>query len=404
MHFLFVSPSAHGHVNPTLPLVAELTGRGHRVTYATHDMFRSAVEATGATLASTGDAAPPAPPHREITPEAFATLIEHLLDRARATYPSLVARFDQDPPDAVCFDTMTILGSMLAEKFQVPAIPLTPSFASNEHFSIRDHVLPADFDLEHPALLEAFGKLGTFAEDNGLSSRPQPLAPPPHALNIVFVPRQFQIAGETFDDRFRFVGPSPGTRVSTQDWQPPGEGRLLFISLGTVFNNDPEFFRTCLDAFGDGSWQVAMATGTHIDHSELGPIPDNVEIRPHFPQLEVLRHADAFVSHAGMNSTMEALDYGVPLITVPQMGEQEANANRVEELGLGRRLDAGQNTADELRTTVDEVADDAAIRGNITNMSEIVRHAGGAVAAAEAIEAHLAELPTPVTSRSDSVA
>ncbi|MDQ1624321.1 MAG: hypothetical protein QOH19_2739 [Actinomycetota bacterium] len=54
----------------------------------------------------------------------------------------------------------------------------------------------------------------------------------------------------------------------------------------------------------------------------------------------VLRHADVFLSHAGMNSTMEALCFGVPLVTFPLRPEQEATARRVEELGLGRRLAA----------------------------------------------------------------
>jgi MGT family glycosyltransferase len=104
----------------------------------------------------------------------------------------------------------------------------------------------------------------------------------------------------------------------------------------------------------------------------------------------VLRHAAAFVSHAGMGSTMEALYYGVPLVCVPQMVEQEANAARVAELGLGVRLDPESLTADDLRAAVDAVTGDAAIRAALDRMRDAVRKAGGAVAAADAIEAHLA--------------
>ena len=63
---------------------------------------------------------------------------------------------------------------------------------------------------------------------------------------------------------------------------------MLFISLGTIFTDHPEFYRTCIEAFGDGSWQVAMAVG-EVDPAALGPIPATVDIRPRFPQLTVLR-------------------------------------------------------------------------------------------------------------------
>ena len=87
---------------------------------------------------------------------------------------------------------------------------------------------------------------------------------------------------------------------------------------------------------------------------------------------------------------MEALYYGVPLVCVPQMLEQEVNAGRVAELGLGVRLDAARLTADDLRAAVDAVTGDAAVRAGLDRMQHAVRTAGGAVAAAETIEAHLA--------------
>ena len=123
--------------------------------------------------------------------------------------------------------------------------------------------------------------------------------------------------------------------------------------------------------------------------ADLGAIPANVDVRAWFPQPAVLRHAAAFVSHAGMGSTMEALYYGVPLVCVPQMVEQEVNAARVAELGLGVRLDPEGLTADDLRAAVDAVTGDDAMRAALDRMREAVHKAGGAVAAADAIEAHL---------------
>jgi MGT family glycosyltransferase len=67
--------------------------------------------------------------------------------------------------------------------------------------------------------------------------------------------------------------------------------------------------------------------------------------RPFVPQLEMLQRASMFVTHGGMNSTMEALYYGVPMVVLSQMMEQEMTARRIEELGLGVALDQENLTA-----------------------------------------------------------
>ncbi|GII34500.1 hypothetical protein [Planotetraspora mira] len=45
----FLNIAMHGHVNPTLPVAAELVRRGHAVTYHTSPAFSEEIEATGAT-------------------------------------------------------------------------------------------------------------------------------------------------------------------------------------------------------------------------------------------------------------------------------------------------------------------------------------------------------------------
>jgi MGT family glycosyltransferase len=125
------------------------------------------------------------------------------------------------------------------------------------------------------------------------------------------------------------------------------------------------------------------------DTAVLGPIPSPVDVRPRFPQLAVLRHAAAFISHCGMNSTMEALYYGVPLITFPQMPEQVANADRVQELGLGERLDADTVTAQALRAAVTRVASHPGVNANLDRMRKAIRDSGGATRGADAVEEHL---------------
>lgn len=394
-HFAFVVVPGHGHVNPTLPLVEELLGRGHRVSYATGPQLLSAVEKTGATpveLSWVVDTRTIA--SREITEEHLAGMMDKFLADATTCFSTLVEYFREDRPDAVCYDVMTFIGYALADKLGVPEVALLPSLASNEHFDLMAGATPPNFDLRHPKLLEVRAKMASFAAEQGLTKQPGPMAPmvatEKAGLNLVFVPRSFQIAGDTFDDTFRFIGPSMGSRARSEDWQPPADGSpVLFISLGTAFNDRPEFFAMCTKAFGGTPWHVAMAVGEAVDPATLGPIPANFDIRPYFPQPTVLSHARAFLSHTGMGSTMESLYYAVPLIAVPQMPEQGINADRAEELGLGRRLDSGTLTPQLLRDTVQEVADDPRIRANLARFSKELRASNGAAAGADALEAYL---------------
>ncbi|MGH7881340.1 MAG: macrolide family glycosyltransferase [Candidatus Dormibacteraceae bacterium] len=393
-HFAFLSVAASGHINPTLALIEELVRRGYRVSHATNHRMTPAVETTGATVV-------PVPENSierslgnsQFTSEKFFNLLKHRISDARRTLPSLLTHFRQDRPDAICYDVLGFNGQALSKKMEIPGIALMPSFAFNEKFSLRRKFFSELLDRQPPELLEFQSSLRTFNEEYGLdfqleSSMTKSVAP----LNLVFLPREFQIAAETFDDRFRFLGPSL-RHEGVETWRPAsGNIPILFISLGTVFNSNPEFFRMCFEAFGGSDWQVAMAIGEHIDPDSLGEIPANFELRPYFPQLAVLKQAKVFLSHCGINSTMESLYFGVPLVGVPQMLEQETNADRVEELSLGRQLNTSKITAKLLRHTVDEIAQNSQIRERVTRMSQIIRSCGGAPAGADSIEQYLLSL------------
>ena len=382
-HLAFVSLPAHGHVTPTLPVVAELARRGWRISYATGEQFGPEVEKAGATLVRTATPAPAAPPPTVTGPAALASFLRRIVTDARTSLPVLAAHFRTDPPRAVCYDATSLAGRILAAETGAADVALLPTFATNERSSPFDRA-----GAPPPEILAVVREMADLAAAHGVELQRGVGMLAPASLNVVFVPREFQPGADTFDDRFRFVGPSPGTREDDGGWAPPDEP-VLFVSLGTAFNDRPEFFRTCLEAFADRG-PVAIAVGQHVGVDDLGVVPGNIDIRPWFPQPAVLRHAAAFVSHAGMGSTMEALYYGVPLVCVPQMLEQEANAGRVAELGLGVRLDAAGITAADLRTAVDAVTTDAAMRTALDRMRTAVRGAGGAEAAADAIEAHLA--------------
>ena len=88
-----------------------------------------------------------------------------------------------------------------------------------------------------------------------------------------------------------------------------------------------------------------MAVGPSIDPAKLGKVPENIVVQQIVPQLEILQHADVFVSHGGMKSVNESLYFDVPLVVVPQGVDQPVLAKRVAELGAGVVLTPEQSHA-----------------------------------------------------------
>ena len=384
---LFVALAGHGHVTPTLPLVSELVRRGHRAEYACGPEFGESVSTAGAEWVALPGLVPFVPP-AQVGPEVVALWFRHFFAGLAATYPVLLQHCRTQRPDAVVYDATNWPARVVARELGLPAVRTVPNLAENEVYRQVGDAVSAGLedDRQMAALIE---DVAGFAAAHGVDLDVAGTWDVTEELNLVFVPRAFQPAGDSFDDRFRFLGAMIGDREHQQSWSAPHpELPLVFISLGSIFTDHPGFYRTCLEALGDGSFQVVMTIGG-VDPAEVGPLPPTVQVAPWFPQLSVLREASAFLTHGGMNSTMEALYYGVPMLTFPQMPEQAVNADRVAVLGLGQTLDPQAVTAEALRSAVEELTSSPDIRANLDRMQAEVRSAGGVDAGAHAIEEYL---------------
>jgi MGT family glycosyltransferase len=206
-------------------------------------------------------------------------------------------------------------------------------------------------------------------------------------LNIVYTSRHFQPCAETFDARFQFVGPSVADRTESAGfpWELVRLPVIVYVSLGTLFNTDAAFYRNCFEAFRGRNFQVILSVGANIPMESLGAAPPNFIVQSHVPQLEVLRRAAVFLTHGGMNSVSESLSYGVPVVVVPQMSEQEIVGRRVEELGAGLCLAKRDATPEKLRASVQRLLAEEAFRRQAAVVGESFQSAGGAARAASAI-------------------
>lgn len=392
-----------GHVMPTVALVAELARRGHEVTYVTTDHFAPQLTAAGAQVLRYASDWPTSIEMSE-SAETAANGVLSLLTESAAGAAAARQRFADDRPDLILYDSSALFaGRVLSRSWQRPAVELSPTFASNEHFSLAAEVErltagvktdaeqpPPEGELP-PALAEFFTALVGFLVEYGLDpASGEELFQTPEALTIAFFPREFQVAGDTFDPgRYVFTGPCLGDRSAQGEWRPAGGRPVLLVSLGSMnYDQQRSLLETCVAAFAEIPWQVVLATGTELDPADLGSLPPHIEARRQVPQLAILRHAQVFVSHAGMGGTMEALSLGVPVVAIPQMTEQKIIARRLADLGLGQVAEAGIGAA-ELRSLTLEVAGDEKIASGVRQMRDRIRQAGGTARAADEIEACL---------------
>lgn len=289
-HISIINIPAYGHVNPTLALVEKLCEKGHRVTYATTEEFAPAVKQAGASplLYQTTI---------NVEPERIKEMIEKnetpisILKESLEILPQLEELYQNDQPDLIVYDFIAFAGKLFADKLNVPAIRLCSSYAQNESFQLGSEEMLKQ-------LKQAEADFQVYLEKENLPAVSFEHLAIPEALNIVFMPKSFQIKNETFDERFCFVGPSLGKRGEQESLLPEtGNRPLMLISLGTAFNAWPEFYRMCIDAFRNSDWHVVMSTGISIEPDSLGDIPDNFTVRQRVPQLDILAKADLFVSH-----------------------------------------------------------------------------------------------------------
>ncbi|MGC7871981.1 macrolide family glycosyltransferase [Desulfosporosinus sp. SYSU MS00001] len=388
---LIINAGAEGHINPTLGIVQELISRHEDVVYVATEQFRDRIEQIGAKVI-TYDA------------DKFLKLFlggghnpwtraSGLLRTADVVIPSVLRQTKGERFDYIIHDSMFGSGYLLAQILGLPAINSCASFAikKNSFDNRQDQRL-----LQFPAELNGFAK----QEFQQLVSRMQEkynvqigsayeVFCNPAPLTITYTSRLFQPGGESFDESYKFVGPSVVPPSNDEfNWSQIDIDNLIYISLGTVFNQASDFYKLCFKAFANTEYTVMLSVGRQTRIAELGDIPENFIVRNHVPQLEVLQHARLFITHGGMNSTSEGLYYGVPLIVLPQSADQPIVARRVAEIGAGIQLKQEGLTAEDLMETAERVLKNASFRKLCEEIGDSFRVAGGYHRAVEEIFAY----------------
>ncbi|WP_315068861.1 macrolide family glycosyltransferase [uncultured Clostridium sp.] len=380
---LFLNILGHGHINPTIGIVKELINRGDEVTYLAGEEFRDKIEKTGAKFKG----------HKNLLNANFLggnSNFENnqgLLDGMSTLKEIIEIIFNsKEKFDYIIYDSSFMLGQEIGRVLKIPTICSNTTFAVNEKIlelqadkfksqleEIKPKIatilsssffmgfikeLKEKYDINFPVMLEQFAGKGM--------------------MNIVYTSKFFQPYGESFDESYKFIGPSVADREENIHIDLDNENKkIIYISLGTVFNDLVEFYEDCFKAFKDVDAKVIMSVGKKININMFKEIPSNFIVRNYVSQLEVLKHTDVFITHGGMNSASEGLYYDVPLILIPQSVDQPYIANRVVELGAGITIDKNKITPEMLKESVVKVLSDDNFKINSRKVGKSLREAGG---------------------------
>lgn len=390
-HIAMFSIAAHGHVNPSLEVIRELVARGHRVTYAIPPVFADKVAATGAEVKSWHSTLP----SPDADPSAWgATLLDNVepfLADAIQALPQLIEAYAGDEPDLVLHDIASYPARVLAHRWGVPAVSLSPNLVAWEGY--EEEV--AEPMWAEPKKTERgrayYARFHAWLEENGITLHPDDFAGRP-ARSLVLIPKALQPHADRVDESvYTFVGACQGDRAAEGTWTRPADaGKVVLVSLGSAFTKQPDFYRACVEAFsGLPGWHLVLQIGKHVDPAELGDVPANVEVRSWVPQLAILKQADLFVTHAGAGGSQEGLATATPMIAVPQAVDQFGNADVLQGLGVARHVPTEEATAETLRATALALVDDPEAARRLKEIQAGMAQEGGTRRAADLIEAEL---------------
>ncbi|WP_041841340.1 macrolide family glycosyltransferase [Actinoplanes friuliensis] len=390
-HVAMVSIPEHGHVNPSLEVIRELVRRGHRVTYANDPSFAAAVRDTGAELR----------PYASTLPSVTWTddPIDGLtifLDDGIAMLPQLRAAYEHDRPDLFLYDIAGAPARLLGEQWGIPAVQLSPAIVAWDGYE-QETAPMVEALRSDPRGADYYARFTAWLTENGSSTTDSVAFMGRPARCLALIPRAMQPQADRVDPKvYSFVGPILGDRGT---WtRPAGASQVLLVSLGSEFTDHPDFYRRCIEAYGDlPGWHTVLQIGKHVDPAVLGAVPASVEVHPWVPQLAVLEQADAFLTHAGMGGSSEGLFTGTPMLAAPQAADQFDNADRLVELGVARKVDTTTSTAAELRAALLALMADGAVLRRSASLRAELRAQAGAAHAADLIEA---ELPASIGSSS----
>jgi len=423
----FPEPGAWGPTNNCVAIAEVLRERGHRVVFVVDVSFEGVLDQRGyeervirmAPEEQGGDPSDDpwsefirvtAPEFRKPTIEQQATVTKPIWETLIAgelfSHDRVMEIWDELHPDVVCTDNVTGFPSV-----ELAGCPWA-RFVSANPLEMRDPLLPPplsglavgsrdgweefrdEYRLVHADLL---GKHNDFRASVGIEPCP------PDEFNTHSAWLNMYLFPEVADyERAEPLGPTWHRLQSTVRTgeasfdvadQMPGDGKVIYLSLGSLGCMDLGLMQRLIDALATTEHRAIVSMGPLKDQMTLGP---NMYGDEFLPQPSILPQCDLLITHGGNNTTCEGFHYGLPMIGLPLFWDQYDNAQRLDETGFGRRLPTYDWTEEQLVEVVDALIADDGLAARMRANAQVIRADPGRVRAADLLE-RLAVTGEPVT-------
>lgn len=426
---LFMPESAYGPTNQCIGVGDLLRRRGHRVVFAAEASWKGKLEALGfeedlvdlapppePVLDADGNEVPQdagafwkdfirdtAPEFRRPTVEQLESFIrptfEALVDGAKYCEPQLREIIARTRPDVivednvVCFPALTTAGVpfvriVSCNPLEIPGPGVPPAFSG---LPAGDATAWASFRAEYDRVMRPYwSAFSDWCVEQGAAPLPElEMVPTSDVANLYVFPAEADYTdarplGPTWfrmDSSVRETDEPYELPVAVTD-RPEGSA-LLYVSLGSLGGADIDLMRRLVESLARTPHRYVVSMGPRADELELAPNMVGAEF---LPQTRIIPLVDAVVTHGGNNTTTEALHFGRPMVVLPLFWDQYDNAQRVDELGFGVRLDTYRFTDDEMDAALARVLDPA-LRARLAEVGAAVRAREGLRRGADVIEA-----------------
>ena len=408
-------PPAAGHINPMSTLCKELVSRGHRVTIMVPPDGERGVRSYG--LDSRPVAVRECPPGTaDAALEELGTLsgrnasrftIDLYLRMAKGSLRDGARVVEETGIEGLIVDQTMRQGGSIAEKGGIPFVTLCAALLLNDEPGVPPYFTGWAYRESLPGRLR--NRIGNAAyrrrvrpirkaivdqrmewglpELSSAGMIDSPLA------QLCQAPRAFDYPRRRLPPHMHYVGPLHDLTVRPDvpfDFSRLDGRPLIYASMGSLQNKLTHVFETIARATAGLEAQVVLSFGR-----EDASIPDELPGSPiavkYAPQLDLIEKASVVITHAGMNTAMECLAQGVPMVAIPVTNDQPAVAARIAWTGTGEMLPFGELNVDRLRTLVRRVLEDGRYRENARRLQSAIKAAGGVPKAAGIVESALGQ-------------
>jgi zeaxanthin glucosyltransferase len=410
-HFGIICPASTGHLNTMIPLGCELLRRGHRVT-----VFNF-LDAQAATLASGLEFQPLAENEFPLGSIAQSfTQMAKLSGLAALRYTmNLIAQVStllltqgtvvikKAGVEALLVDQVSPEGGTIAEFLNIPFVTICSALMLNQEPNIPPIVTTWQYSPTWKGrlrnqigyqLLSLLTKpiLETIAEFRSQWKLPLYSHPNDYCSQLAQLsqhPAEFEFPRQNLPPHFHFTGPyhNPATRKSVSFPFEQLTGKpLIYASMGTILSCLPGVFQKIASACEELDAQLVISLGGAATPESLPSLPGNPLVVGYAPQLELLQKATLTITHAGMNTTLESLSNGVPMVATPVMNDGLGIAARIAYTGVGEVVSLKELNVPKLRSAIVKVLTQESYKQRAIEMQQAIVRSGGVKKAADIIE------------------